>query len=162
MTNTTDASELDSIPFQSWGTDDFIQYDFHLTAVTPDMCESSIRFAEDNPACDEHSYNQFLEIRKKVEENFNYPYNLERISDEVGQGYDIQFGYYREPTETAWALLARYFHLNGWLKFTHDVVGMYRWQTTQRGIVTEAESGDTYRIKVYHKLLEQTDGLANA
>jgi hypothetical protein len=154
MTNT--------VPEQLYGTDDYIKYDFHRTDVTPDMCESAVAFAENNPDTDEHSYNQFRDLRTLVEENFNNPYDLERITDEIGEGYEIAIGYRTSPTDEAWGLLDRYFKLNGWLKFTYSSFGCYKWHTRHKDVITDSSSGINYRIKVYHKLLEQTDALASA
>lgn len=158
---TLDPSGEVTVAPPAWDTNDFIQYEFSSTDVSPELCESALQFAENNPDIDEHDYRQFRALRKKVEEEFSNPYDLERISDENGKGYSVMVGYYQEPSDAAWELLARYFKLNGWKRFEYSVDGTFKTRTTHRDIITDEYTGINYLIKIYN-VLETQDGLANA
>lgn len=144
-----------------WNTNDFIQYEFSGTDVSPTLCESAIQFAENNPDIDEHDYRQFRALRKAVEADFSNPYDLDRISDENGKGFSTVVSYHQEPSDKAWELLDRYFKLNGWKRFEYNFHGTYKWQTTHRDTVTSSSSGVSYLIKIYN-VVETEDGLANS
>lgn len=131
-------------------TEDFIKYEFATTDVTPALCENVLAFAENNPDIDEHSYNQFRELRKEVESKFNNPYDLERIENEHGKGFSIGLSYSGEPTKLAWELLGRYFAHNGWSKFEYNQVGCYRMITTSSRVRIAEDNGNTYKIDIYH------------
>lgn len=158
---TFDPEEGITVVAPTWDTNDFIQYEFSTTDVSPELCESALQFVESNPDIDEHDYRQFRALRKAVEADFSNPYDLERVSDENGKGFSTVVSYHQEPSDKAWELLDRYFKLNGWKRFEYNFHSTYTWQTTHRDTVTSTSSGVSYLIKIYN-VVETEDGLANS
>lgn len=145
----------------TWGTDDFIKYEFGMSDVTPKLCASALQFVERNIDIDENDYRQFRALREKVEAAFSNPYNLEPISDNIGKGYGILIAYDQQPSDKAWELLTRYFKLNGWLYFEQSSNSQYKFVHWSGKTHVRSESGQNYLIKIYNQLGAE-DGLADA